>query len=439
MPRMADPSWVAKGGRPEIRTPPPGPKARAVLERDRRYASPSYTRDLPFVMDRGQAVWVWDADGNRYLDFTSGVAVTNVGHGHPEILRVVREQSERFLHMAGADFYYGVFADLCARLCEISPGRGPKKVFLTNSGTEAVEAALKLARYATRRPRFLAFFGGFHGRTMGALAFTSSKAVQREGFSPLMSEVTHVPYPDPRGVFRGRPENAVQDCLDYIEKLVFRRIAPPGDIAAVLVEPVQGEGGYIVPPPDFLPRLRELCGRHGILLILDEIQTGFGRTGAMFAAEHSGVVPDILCVAKGIANGLPLGAMIARADLHTWPAGAHANTFGGNPVACAVALKVIDLLENGLIENAVSVGAYLAERLDAVASRCEAITERRGLGLMQAVEFTDPEKRQTVLRRCFERGLVLLGCGDSAIRFIPPLIVTREHVDVAVELFEESL
>lgn len=433
---------------PEIKTALPGPRARKILDKDRRYVSPSYTRDVPFVMDRGRDVWVWDVDGNRFLDFTAGVAVTNVGHSHPEILRVIEEQTKKFVHMAGTDFYYALLADLSEKLAKIAPGDAPKKVFLVNSGTEAIEAAIKLARYATGRPRFLAFLGGFHGRTMGSLALTGSKVVQRRGFSPLMGEVSHVPYAYCyRCVYNLEPRSCGVACASFIEEWIFTRIAPASDVAAIVVEPIQGEGGYVVPPPEFLRALRQICDRHKILLIADEIQSGMGRTGKMFACEHAGVVPDILCVAKAIANGLPLGAMISRADLQTWGPGSHANTFGGNPVACAVALKVIELLENGMMRNAAAVGSYLGRRLDEVARRCDTIGERRGVGLMQAVELVESKKskrpfprlRQRVLERCYERGLLLLGCGESTVRFIPPLTVTRAHVDAAVGIFEAAL
>jgi 4-aminobutyrate aminotransferase len=433
---------------PQIKTALPGPKARKILDKDRRFVSPSYTRDVPFVIDRGSDVWVWDVDGNRFLDFTAGVAVTNVGHSHPEILRTIEEQSKKFLHMAGTDFFYAPLADLSEKLAKLAPGDAAKKVFLVNSGTEAIEAAIKLARHATGRPRFVAFLGGFHGRTMGSLALTASKAVQRQGFSPIMGEVSHVPYAYCyRCVYNLEPKSCGMACANFIEEWILPKIAPASDVAAIVVEPIQGEGGYVVPPPEFLRALRQICDRHKILLVMDEIQSGMGRTGRMFACEHAGVVPDIVCVAKAVANGLPLGAMIARADLHKWGPGAHANTFGGNPVACAVALKVIELLERGLMRNAASVGAHLGKRLDELAGRHDSIGERRGVGLMQAVELVEskkskkpaPKLRKQAIERSFERGLLLLGCGESTVRFIPPLTVTRAHADAAVEIFEAAL
>jgi 4-aminobutyrate aminotransferase len=437
---------MTKPSTPEIKVKPPGPKALKILEKDKAYVSPSYTRDLPFVLDRGEDVWVWDVDGNRYLDFTSGIGVLNCGHGHPVILEAVRKQVDRFSHMAGTDFYYDSLADVSEQLALNAPGSSAKRVFLTNSGAETVEAGLKLARYITKRPRFLAFYGGFHGRTMGALSFTASKAIQRQGFSPLLNDVTHAPYPDPtRGVVNGKPENATEDAIRFIEKVIFKRVAAPSDVAAVMVEPIQGEGGYIVPPTDFLGRLKKVCEKHGILMIADEIQTGFGRTGKLFACEHVGVAPDILLAAKGIANGFPLGAMIARADIMTWPPGAHASTFGGNPVSCAASLKVIELVKGGLADNSAKVGAYLGERLAAIADKHAFISEQRGVGLMQAIEFVtpggdpDPDRREKILLACFDRGLILLPCGDGAIRFIPSLTVTRGIIDTAVDIFEESL
>ncbi|HLG42561.1 MAG TPA: acetyl ornithine aminotransferase family protein [Planctomycetota bacterium] len=444
---MADPKVAVFTG-PEIKTALPGPKAKKVLAKDKQFVSPSYTRDYPFVIDRGQDVWVWDVDDNRFLDFTAGVAVTNLGHSHPEVLKVIADQSKRFLHMAGTDFYYEVLAQLSEKLARIAPGDFPKKVFLVNSGTEAIEAALKLARYATGRPRFISFIGAFHGRTMGSLALTASKAVQRQGFSPLMGEVTHVPYAYCyRCVYNLEPKSCAMACANFIEEWIFTKVAPPSDVAAIVVEPIQGEGGYVVPPVEFLRTLRQICDRHKILLITDEIQSGMGRTGKMFASEHSGVIPDIVCVAKALANGFPLGAMIARADLHTWGPGAHANTFGGNPVACAVALKVLEIIEKSLMKNASTVGGYLGEKLAALAKKHDVIGEHRGIGLMQAVEIVeskkfkkaDPALRGKLIERCFEEGLLLLGCGPSSIRFIPPLTVTRAQVDVAMAIFEGAL
>lgn len=433
---------------PLLKTPLPGPQARAIVERDAQVMSPSYTRTYPFVMDHGRGAYVWDVDGNRFIDFTAGIAVTATGHAHPKVVQAIQEQAARFVHMSGTDFYYPVEVELAERLVAITPGDFEKQVFLTNSGTESIEAALKLARYATGRPRFLSFIGGFHGRTMGSLALTASKVVQRARFAPLMPGVTHVPFPDPYRPPLPAPDgDHARAVIDYIEHTLFARVVPPEEVAAVFVEPIQGEGGYVVPPPNFLPLLRELCDRHGILLVVDEVQSGMGRTGRWWAVDHWGVVPDIVCIAKGIASGLPLGAMVARKDLMTWGPGAHGNTFGGNPIACAAALATIELLENGLIDNAARVGAFMLERLREMQARHPVIGDVRGLGLMLAVELvTDRETktpatelRNAVVYRAFEKGVLVLGCGPSAVRFMPPLVLDEETAAIGLELFEEAL
>lgn len=415
---------------PRIAIPPPGPKARRILERDRRVITPAYTRSYPFVMDRGEEAFAWDPDGNRYLDFTCGVAVNALGHAHPEIVRAVQAQARRFLHMAGTDFYYDVMVEFAEKLCQTVPGDFPKQCFLANSGTEAIEAALKLARYATRRTRLVAFYGCFHGRSMGSLSLTASKAVQRRYFGPLLPDVSHAPFGD----------------LDFIEKYLFRKTTPPEDVAAIFVEPIQGEGGYHVPPPGFIAGLRRLCDRYGILLVVDEIQTGLGRTGRFWAIEHEGVVPDILCCAKPVGGGLPLGAMVARQDLQNWPPGAHANTFGGNPLACAAGLKTLEILQSGLLENVRTLGDYLGDRLSELAGDFAHVAWPRGRGLMRAVDIVDersrtpdPERRNRIVQACFRRGLLLLGCGDAAIRFLPPLNIEQGHVDAAIAVFREAL
>lgn len=426
---------------PRIVVPPPGPKARAAIEIDARYMSPSYTRPYPLVVDRARGAVVEDVDGNRFLDFTAGIAVCSTGHCHPQVVAAIREQAGRLLHMSGTDFYYLPQQRLAERLAGLAPGPAAKRAFLTNSGAEAVEAALKLVRYATGRKHVIAFFGAFHGRTLGALSLTASKAVQRARFGPLVPEVTHVAYPNP---LRGP---SVDECLGRIEEEVFRRTVAPAEVAAFVVEPIQGEGGYIVPPEDFHPRLKALAERHGICYVVDEVQTGIGRTGRTFAIEHWGVVPDVVCVAKGIASGMPLGAIIADAELMSWPPGAHGTTFGGNPVACAAALATLDLVESELTENARVVGAHLLARLRALGDKHAAIGDVRGLGLMVGVELVDergamrpaPEARERVVRACFEKGLLLLGCGESTVRFCPPLIVTERDVDVAVGLFDAAL
>lgn len=416
---------------PCLRRTPPGPRARALVARDHRVISPASPRAYPLAVSRGEGVFVWDVDGNRYLDFTSGVAVNALGHAHPEIVRVVAEQARRFLHMAGPDFYYEVMVEFADRLVQIAPGKGPKKVFLTNSGTESIEAAIKLARYATRRPFLIAFYGGFHGRSLGSLSLTASKAAQRRHFGPLLSGVFHAPFGD----------------LDFIERHLFRKTAPPEDVAAIFVEAIQGEGGYHVAPRGFLKGLRAACDRYGILLVADEIQSGLGRTGKWWAMDHWGVVPDILCVSKPAGGGLPLGAMVSRADLQTWPPGSHSNTFGGNPLACAAGLRTLEIIQRqDLVGHARRLGAYLNRRLRELSRRHPALSPPRGLGLMQAVDVlhprnrrADPEARNRIVQTAFKRGLLLLGCGEAAIRFLPPLIVQRDHVDAAIEILDNVL
>jgi 4-aminobutyrate aminotransferase len=410
---------------PNIKIKPPGPKAQAIIEQDERYTAPAYGRVYPLVVKQGKGTAIEDVDGNIFLDFMAGIAVASTGHAHPQVVKAIQEQAAKFLHFCGSDFYYEPMALLCEKLSRLAPGSSAKKVFLTNSGTEAVEAAIKLARYSTKRTHLIAFLGSFHGRTLGALSLTASRSSHRAHFGPLLPDVHHVPYG--------------MEGLDALENQIFRHEAAPEEVAAVFVEPIQGEGGYVVPPPDFLRRLAEICRRHGILLVADEIQTGFGRTGKMFACEHWGIVPDILCVAKGIASGLPLGAMIARGDISAWKPGNHGSTFGGNPVACAAALATIELIENGLMANAAEVGSYLKEKLSQLKPGHPAIKDVRGLGLMVGVELSDGELRNRVVRNAFENGLLLLGCGESTIRFCPPLIVSKSEVDVAVEIFASVL
>ncbi len=434
--------------RPLLRTRLPGPRARAILKTDAKYLSPSYTRSYPFVAARGRGCWVEDVDGNRFLDFAAGIAVLATGHCHPRIVGAVKRQAGQLMHIGGTDFYYRLQADLAEAVCAIAPGKSPKRAFLTNSGTESIEAAIKLARYATGRPNFLAFLGAFHGRSLGALSLTASRARQREKFSPLLPGVVHVPYADP---FRSPLAGADADCaaatLRYIEKEVFTRIAPPGDIAAIVVEPIQGEGGYVVPPHGFLPGLARLARKHGILLVLDEIQSGMGRTGRMFACEHDGVVPDILCIAKGIASGLPLGAIVAPASIMRWPRGTHANTFGGNPLACAAALETIRLLRGGLIDNARRMGERLRSRLEEIAEESPRLGQVRGQGLMIGADFvTEPGSREPdgvladrVVEASFRRGLLLLTAGPSTVRFCPPLVIRSGEVDLGASIFREAV
>ncbi|GIX44132.1 MAG: acetyl ornithine aminotransferase family protein [Candidatus Hydrogenedentota bacterium] len=412
---------------PEIKVTPPGPKAKAVIERDHAIMSPSYTRDYGFVMERGEGCVVWDVDGNRYLDLAAGIAVCSTGHSHPKVVAAIQEQASKFLHMSGTDFYYEVQIRLAERLAKYAPISGPKRVFFTNSGAESIECAIKLARHHTRGHQMLAFYGSFHGRTMGALSLTSSKNIQRRNFGPFLSGVVHVDYQQP---------------VELIERNVIKRVIDEGNFAAVFVEPIQGEGGYIVPSKQWLLELRELCTRYGIVLVADEVQCGMGRTGKMFACEHFGLEPDIICTAKGIASGLPLGAVIARADIMNWQPGQHASTFGGNPVACAAANATLDLLEESLMENASVVGAYLVEQLHALCQRVKILANPRGLGLMVGIDAVDkegkpsPDLRNKIVTSLFYEGVLILGCGAHSIRFCPPLVLQKEQVDYAIAALE---
>ncbi|HEY7208745.1 MAG TPA: acetyl ornithine aminotransferase family protein [Bryobacteraceae bacterium] len=432
---------------PHLVTSVPGPKAAAVIERDHAVLSPSYTRCYPFVMKRGDGAIVEDVDGNRFLDFAAGIAVVATGHSHPKVVRAIEQQAGEFLHMSGTDFYYESMVELAERLAGLAPGNGAKRVYFGNSGAEANEAAIKLARYHTGRDKFIAFFGGFHGRTMGALSLTGSKVVQRRGFHPSLP-VYHIPYPN---LYR-RPAGTSEaghalECVRVLEDQLFKTIVPPEEVAGIFVEPVQGEGGYLVPPKEFHQELRRIADRHGILLIHDEVQSGMGRTGRMFASEHFDVAPDIVTIAKGIASGLPLSATIARADLMNWPPGAHASTFGGNPVSIAAALATLDLLEGGLISNAAGMGEYLLDRLREFPARFRNVGDVRGLGLMIAIELVSdqrtkeraPQLRDRLEYLAFERGLLVLGAGPNSIRLCPPLVINRPQADFAVETLEACL
>ena len=433
---------------PHIRIEPPGPKAKAIIARDRAVVSPSYTRGYPLVIERGLGALVEDVDGNTYLDCTAGIAVNATGHSHPDVLKAIRDQSERFLHMSGTDFYYDVQVKLAEKVAEIVPIDGGVRSFFGNSGTEAVEASIKLARYYTGRHHIIAFLGSFHGRTMGALSLTASKTVQRHGFGPLVPGVHHAQFADcyrcPVGL---EPRTCAAECLDHLEHQIFAQIVAPDEVAAIVVEPIQGEGGYIVAPPQFLQRLRSIATAHGIQLVVDEVQSGMGRTGKMFAIEHAGVSPDIVAIAKGIASGLPLGISAARADVMTWPPGAHASTFGGNPVACAAALATITLLESRLMRNAEDVGGHLMAGLRALKATHPLIGDVRGRGLMVGVELVRDrvtkeraiEERHDVVMAAFRRGLLLLGAGKNSVRFSPPLVLTRDQADTAVRIFDEAL
>jgi len=419
-----------------------------VIERDHRVLSPSYTRAYPLVAHRARGAIIEDPDGNRFLDMNAGIAVVATGHCHPEVVAAVQLQAARLIHMSGTDFYYQGMPELAEKLAAVSPGAVARRVYFGNSGAEAVEAALKLARYSTGRDKFISFTGCFHGRTLGALALTASKAVQRRGFGPFMPGVYHAPYPYCyRCPFGKTPDGCAVECARYIEDHVVKSIAPASEVAAIVVEPVQGEGGYIVPPKKFFEELARLAERLGILLVLDEVQTGMGRSGRMWAAEHFGVVPDIFAVAKGIASGLPLSATVARAGLMTWPPGAHASTFGGNPVAIAAALVTLELLERELVANAARLGAYMMDRMRDWPRRFPVVGEVRGLGLMLAAELVRdqatreraPELRDRVVRLAFERGVLVLGAGESSIRLSPPLMIDRDHADFAIDVLEESI
>jgi 4-aminobutyrate aminotransferase len=433
---------------PDIKTALPGPKARAIIERDAKVVSPSYTRVYPLVMAKGEGAIVEDVDGNRFLDCAAGIAVTSTGHSHPDVVRAIAEQAQRYIHMSGTDFYYEPQVRLAEEIAAIAPVGEGARSFFGNSGAEAIEAAIKLARYETRRQYIIAFLGAFHGRTMGALSLTASKAIQRRGFGPLVPGVYHTPYADCyRCPLKLDPDNCAAECLDYLEHQILVHLVSPDEIAAIVLEPIQGEGGYVVPPHQFVQRLAELAKRHDILIVADEVQSGMGRTGRMFACEHYGLKPDVIAIAKGIASGMPLGVATARGALMEWPPGAHASTFGGNPVSCAAALVTIKLLREKLVENAAAVGGYLLDGLRAMKDRHPLIGDVRGKGLMIGVEFVRDRQtkerataeRDAVVAAAFRRGVLLLGAGKNAIRISPPLVLTKEQADVALGVLEEAV
>ncbi len=431
---------------PIIKTTLPGPEASRRIQTDARYVSPSYTRAYPLVVEKASGLWVEDADGNLFLDFTAGIAVTATGHCHPRVVAAIKAQAERLLHMSGTDFYYTPQIVLAEKLSSIVPGAGDKKTFFGNSGAEAVEAAFKLARWHTRRELNIAFFGAFHGRTMGALSLTASKSIQKKHYNPLVPGITHVPYAYCYRCAYGLcyPDCGLE-CVRWIEDTLFRTVMPAEEVAAIFVEPIQGEGGYIVPPSEFLKELYRVAQKNGILFVADEVQSGMGRTGRMLAVEHFGVVPDIVALAKGIASGLPLGAMIARAEIMDWEAGSHASTFGGNPVSCEAALATISLLEEELMENAAIEGARLMEGLKSLQKSYECMGDVRGLGLMVGVELVKNrdtreragELRNAIVQNAFRKGLLLLGCGENTLRFCPALTVSAEEIDTCLTIFEE--
>jgi 4-aminobutyrate aminotransferase len=445
--KRPDPSERSESRVPDIRTELPGPKARDIIARDRAAVSTSYTRDYPFVIAKGSGAVVEDVDGNVFLDCTAGIAVASTGHSHPDVVTAITEQAQKFLHMSGTDFYYELQARLGEEMSEIAPMSGPHRSFFSNSGTEANEAALKLAKFYTQRHNVIAFFGAFHGRSMGSLSLTASKVRQRQGFGPLVPGVYHAPYPD---VYRSglSPDATVDRCIDFIEQQLFVHLVSPDEVAAIVVEPIQGEGGYIVPPDSFLTRLRAIATQHGIELIADEVQSGMGRTGKWFAIEHARVAPDIVTVAKGIASGLPLGVTTAPSILMgAWPPGSHASTFGGNPVSCAAAIATLRLIRESLMKNAEVVGAHLIDGARALMEKHPLIGDVRGRGLMVGVELVRDRKtkerasseRDALVKECFTRGLLVLGAGRNAIRLSPPLVLTKQQADIALGILDEAL
>ena len=431
---------------PDIKTALPGPKAKAIIDKDAKFVSPSYTRDYPLVIARGEGAVVEDVDGNIFVDCAAGIAVNSTGVSHPEVVKAIADQAARFIHMSGTDFYYEPQVRLAEELSKIVPIDGDVRTFFGNSGTEATEAAIKLSRYYTKRPNVIAFLGSFHGRSLGALALTSSKSIQRRGFGPLMSGVYHAPYPDTYR-FNGSADACAEASLSYIRDQILVHLTAPDEVSAVVVEPIQGEGGYVVPPPAFLQGLRELTKQHGMMLVLDEVQSGMGRTGKMFAAEHFGITADIVNIAKGIASGLPLGITCARADVMTWPPGAHASTFGGNPVSCAAALVTIRLLREQYVQNAATVGDYMMNALRELQNKHQIVGDVRGRGLMIGVELVRDRKtkeraveaRNAVVQAMFRRGVLILGAGRNSLRFAPPLVITRDQADAVLRAFDESL
>jgi 4-aminobutyrate aminotransferase len=438
--------------RPEIKTELPGPRGRAIVEADAQFVNPAYPRpDFKLIAERGEGVWVTDVDGNVFLDCNAGVAVCSTGHCHPEVVQAIQDQAAQLIHMCGTDYYYSSMPELAEKIGGLVPISGPTRTHFANSGTEAVECALKIAMHATGREKFISFFGSFHGRTLGSLSLTSSKAAQRLGFKRQALDVIHLPYPNEyRNPFTAEMcggGGAAEGALNWIENLLFKTTTPADEVAAIVVEPIQGEGGYVPAPEGFLKGLRRICDEHGIVLVVDEVQSGMGRTGKMFATQHYDVEADIVCIAKGVASGLPLGLCVARANLMDWKKGAHASTFGGNPVCIAAALKTIELLERELVSNAAEVGDYLKSGLQKLMAKHECIGDVRGMGFMLGVEFVkdktsreaDAELRDRVEMACYERGLILLGCGANSIRWSPPLILTKENVDVALEIFDDAI
>ena len=442
-------STFAKFG-PKLNGTLPGPKAKAAVESDHKWMSPSYTRSYPLVAKRGRGVRIEDVDGNEFLDFAAGIAVNSTGHCHPEVVAAIQKQAAELIHISGTDFYYESMMQLAERLSAIAPMPGPHKFYYGNSGSEAVECALKIARYHTGRQQIISFFGAFHGRTMGALSLTGSKPQQRRRFAPMVPGVTHVRYPYTyRGCSGGPQEEEAfaLGCARYIEEKLFKTTVAPEEVAAIFIEPIQGEGGYVVAPTIFMQELRRICDRHGILLVADEVQSGVGRTGKWWAIEHSGVQPDIVCIAKGIASGMPLSICMTRAEIMDWKPGSHASTYGGNPLAIAAAMTTLDIIEREGMANAAKVGAAMMKRLQPWPSKHPIVGEVRGRGLMIGIEIVkDQETREAatawrnrIEELAFERGLMLLGCGETSLRLSPPLIVRQEEADIALDILEECI
>lgn len=436
---------------PKLKTAIPGPNAKRILAGDEQYISPSYTRSYPMVAKRGRGIVVEDVDGNEFFDFSAGIAVTSTGHCHPEVVAAIQKQAGELIHMSGTDFYYEGMVTLAERLSKIAPMPGPHKIYYGNSGAEAIECALKLARYHTKRQQVIAFLGAFHGRTMGALSLTASKPQQKRRFSPMVPGVTHVRYPDVYRGCSGGPQDAEKfalGCARYIEDKLFKTILAPEEVAAIFVEPIQGEGGYVVAPTVFMRELRRICDKYGILLVVDEVQSGIGRTGKWFAVEHSGVQPDMVCMAKGIASGMPLGVTMTKADIMDWVPGSHASTFGGNPVCIAAALATLDVIEKeGLLRNSQEVGDHMMKRMAGWPKKHRIVGDIRGRGLMIGVDIVKDQatreygnsERDRIVEAAFERGILFLGCGPSTVRIAPPLVVTKDEADVAMDALEESI
>src|SRR5271154_6496502 len=433
---------------PHLITELPGPKAKKLVDRDHHVVSPSYTRDYPLVAKIGRGATVEDVDGNTFLDFAAGIAVVSTGHCHPEVVAAIQKQAAELIHMSGTDFYYPGMVELAEKLASIAPGKEAKRVYFGNSGAEAIEAAIKLAKFHTKRDKLIAFQGSFHGRTMGALSLTASRAVQRKGFGTLLSGVFHMPFPDTyRGTYGVRPESASADCLSYLENELFRRRVDPEEVAGIFIEPIQGEGGYLPAPAEFLQGLQRICRKHGIMLVCDEVQSGMGRTGKWWASDHAGIEPDIICTAKGIASGMPLSAIIARASVMDWGPGAHGSTFGGNPVCIAASLATIRLLEEKYMANATRMGEFILRRTSDWREKFKNVGDIRGRGLMIGIEFVRdqktkeraPDLRNRLVQMAFHKGLLILGSGDTTLRFCPPLLIDEEQAEFAVRTVDACI